>query len=116
MERIVNFMATQVIIPNDISTLMKIPTKVSTELVEKTCLCISSAISDAKRKGEDQVVINIGIGALSINLLDMQCKFVPGKNLKTAIRAALNSPIDPLELVLEQAFADKLLTICEEVL
>lgn len=109
-------MATQVSIPNDISTLMKIPTKVSTELVDKSCLCISSAISDAKRRGESQVVINIGIGALSVNLLDMQCKFVPGKNLKTAIKNAIASEANPLELVLEQTFTDKLLAICEEVI
>ena len=109
-------MATQASIPNDISTLMKIPTKVSTELVDKSCLCIGSAISDAKRRGESQVVINIGIGALSENLLDMQCKFGPGKNLKTAIKNAIASEINPLELALEQTFADKLLAICEEVI
>jgi hypothetical protein len=45
----------------------------------------------------------------------MQCKFVPGKNLKTAIKSALNTQSDPVELALEQALADKLLAICEEV-
>ena len=109
-------MATQTIIPNDINTLMKIPAKVSTELVDKACLCIGSAISDAKRKGETQTVINIGIGALSVNLLDMQCKFVPGKNLKGAIKIALNSQINPLELELEKSLAEKLIAICEEVI
>lgn len=109
-------MAAQTIIPNDIGTLMKIPTKVSSELVDKACLCISSAISEAKRNGETQIVVNIGIGALSINLLDMQCKFVPGKNLKNAIKNALDSQVDPLELELEKVFAEKLLAICEEVI
>lgn len=109
-------MATPVTIPNDIGTLMKIPTKVVTELTDKTCLCISSAISEAKRRGETQTIINIGIGSLCVNLVDMDCKFVPGKNLKAAIKEALSSPVDPLELLLEQAFADKLLTICEEVI
>jgi hypothetical protein len=109
-------MTNQVNVLNDVSTLLKIPTKVSTELTEKACLCISSAISEAKRRGDNQVLVGIGIGTLSVNLVDMQCKFVPGKTLKTAIKAALNSQIDPLELVLEQTFADKLLSICEEVL
>lgn len=109
-------MATQINIMNDVGTLLRIPTKISNELTDKACLCISSIICDAKRKGEQQITINIGIGSLSVNLLDMQCKFVPGKNLKTAIKTALDSEINPLELVLEQAFADKLLTICEEVL
>ena len=108
-------MTTQTNLISDVGTLLKIPTKVTAELTDKACLCIGSAISEAKRNGENQMALNIGIGVLSINLLDMQCKFVPGKNLKTAIKSALASPIDPLELVLEQAFAEKLIAICEEV-
>ena len=106
----------QLNIITDVGTLMKMPTKVSTELVDKACLCISSAISEAKQKGESQVTISIGIGSLCVNLLDMQCKFVPGKNLKTAIKNALNTSVDPLELMLEQVLADKLLAICDEVI
>ena len=109
-------MATPVNIMNDVGTLLKIPTKVTTELVDKTCLCISSVISDAKRRGENQVIVNIGIGTLSVNLLDMECKFIPGKNLKTSLKAALISQTDPLEIALEKAFADKVLAICEEVI
>ena len=109
-------MAAQTNITTDVNNLLKIPTKVSNELVSKACLCIGSAISEAKVKGEQQVSVGIGIGSLSVNLLDMQCKFVPGKELKTAIKRALDSEIDPLELILEQTFADKLLAMCEEVL
>jgi hypothetical protein len=109
-------MATQSNIMSDVGTLLKIPAKVTTELTEKACLCIGSAINEAKQQGESQVVINIGIGTLSVNLIDMQCKFVPGKSLKTAIKSALTSEVNPLELMLEQSFADKLLAICEEVI
>lgn len=109
-------MATQINIVNDVSTLLKIPSKVSTELVDKACLCIGSVINEAKKNGETQVIVNIGIGTLSVNLIDMQCKFVPGKNLKSSIKSALNSEANPLELALEQAFADKLIAICDEVL
>ena len=109
-------MTAQTNLMSDVGTLLRIPTKVTTELTEKACLCIGSAISDAKRNNETQMTLNIGIGSLSINLLDMQCKFVPGKNLKTAIKNALVNPVDPLELALEQAFAEKLLAICDEVI
>ena len=109
-------MATQINITSDVGTLLKIPTKISTELTDKACLCIGSAISDAKRSGASQVTVNIGIGTLSVNLVDMQCKFVPGKSLKCAIKNALTDDVDPLELVLEKAFADKLLAICDEVI
>ena len=109
-------MAASINIPNDVGTLLRLPNKVTAELSDKACLCIGSAISAAKAAGESQTAVNIGIGQLCVNLTDMQCKFVPGKNLKTAIKNALNSPVDPLEMVLEQAFADKLLAICEEVI
>lgn len=109
-------MVSQTNIMNDVGMLLRVPTKVSKELIDKACLCIGSAICEAKRNGETQTVINIGIGSLSVDLLDMQCKFVPGKNLKTAIKNALTIQVDPLELVLEKTLADRLLTICEEVL
>ena len=109
-------MATQINIVSDVGTLLRIPTKVTTELTDKACLCIGSAINEAKNRGETQTTINIGIGTLSINLVDMQCKFVPGKNLKTAIKSALASSSDPLELALDRAFTDKLIAICEEVI
>lgn len=109
-------MANQINILNDVGTLLRLPTKVTTELTNKACLCIGSAIVEAKNRGETQITVNIGIGILSVNLLDMQCKFVPGKNLKTAIKNSLTSSVDPLELTLEKAFADKLLAVCEEVI
>lgn len=109
-------MASAVNISNDVGTLLRLPTKATNELVDKTCLCIGSAIAAAKAAGEEQMSVNIGIGQLSINLIDMQCKFVPGKALKTAIKNAISAECDPLELALEQAFTDKLVAICEEVL
>jgi len=109
-------MSTQINIVSDVGTLLKIPTKVTTELTDKACLCIGSAINEAKRNREECLTIGIGIGTLSINLIDMQCKFVPGKNLKTAIKSAVTNQTDPLEIMLEQAFADRLLAICDEVI
>lgn len=109
-------MATQINITNDVGTILKIPTKVSNELTEKACLCIGSAISEAKHNGESQVAVSIGIGTLSVNLIDMQCKFIPSKNLKTAIKDALAAEENPLEVALEKVFAEKLIALCSEVL
>ncbi len=103
-------------IVSDVDTLLRLPSKVSKELVDKACICIGSAICDAKRDGASYIAVNIGIGTLSVNLADMECKFVPGKNLKTAIKSALASEVNPLEFELEKTFAEKLLAICEEVL
>lgn len=100
----------------DVGTLLKLPNKVTTELVHKANLCIGSIINDAKLAGEQTIIINVGIGTLSIDLVDMQCKFVPSKDLKTAIKNSLNSNIDPLELSLEQTLTDRLLAIFEEAI
>lgn len=108
-------MATQPNIISDISTLTRVPNKVLTELSHKANLCIGNIISDARDAGEQAVIINIGIGTLSIDLIDMQCKFIPSKELKTTIKASLQAKQDPLELELEQALIDKLLVICDEV-
>lgn len=108
-------MATQPNIISDISTLTRVPNKVLTELSHKANLCIGNIISDARDAGEQAVIINVGIGTLSIDLIDMQCKFIPSKELKTTIKASLQAKQDPLELELEQALIDKLLAICDEV-
>ena len=102
--------------PSDVSTLLKIPNKVMAELVDKANLCIGSAISDAKLAGEQAVIINIGIGTLSVDLIDMNCKFVPSKDLKAAIKAGLSGDGDPLELALEATLAEKLAAVVDEVI
>ena len=61
-------------------------------------------------------IINIGIGTLSIDLINMQSKFVPSKDLKSTIKLGVTSGIDPLECVLEQALAEKLINFCNEVI
>ena len=100
---------------NDISTLLRIPNKTLDELIDKTNLCIGSIISDALTAGETAVIINIGLGTLSVNLTDMQCKFIPSKNLKAAIKNSIDTRIDPVECMLEQTLIEKLTTACTEV-
>ena len=107
---------TQPNLVTDLSTLSKIPNKILNEIVHKLNLCIGSIIYEAKQAGEHAVVINIGLGTLSIDLVDMNCKFVPSKDLKQSIKDSLNAKIDPLELELENTLAEKLVSICEEVL
>lgn len=101
---------------NDVGTLLKIPNKVSAEVVQKANLCIGSVINDAKLAGEQAVIINIGIGTLSVDLVDMQCKFVPSKDLKATIKASIANNADPLETALEETLVAKLLTAVEEAI
>lgn len=101
---------------SNLGTLTHVQTKIYNTLVEKMNLCIGSAIHDAKIAKQDSVQLDIGIGILSVNLIDMNVKFIPSKNLKAAIKRSLEENIDPLEFELEQALIAKLCKICDEEL
>lgn len=108
-------MTTQNVI-NDLGTVTKVPNKILDDLVSKLNLCIGSAIHDALTAKEQTVVLNIGIGSLSVDLVDMQCKFVPGKELKSVIKRSLSDKVDPLECALEETLIQKLLSIYNEAI
>lgn len=100
---------------NDLGTYTRLPAKVFEVLISKFNLCVGSAISDALRNKEEAVILNIGIGNLSINLIDMQCKFVPSKDLKATIKTCINNPTkNLLEEELEESLIQKLLGLCKE--
>lgn len=109
-------MSNQPNIITDLSTLTRVPNKTLTELAHKTNLCIGSIIAEAHAKGEQAVIINIGIGTLSIDLIDMQCKFVPSRELKSTIKSCMTTKADPLDLALERTLAEKLSNFVDEVL
>lgn len=98
----------------DLSILLGLPINILNHLVDKIDLCIGDIISNAKKNKDQAVVINIGIGSLSINLVEMQCKFVPSKKLKTVIKNCLEEDVSPLELQLEEEFRDKLIKLFEK--
>ena len=104
-------MAIQQNIITDLSTATRVPGKIFEQLIEKENLCIGSAIHEALLQNETAIVLNIGIGSLSISLTDMQCKFIPSKDLKATIKQCKESGIDPLSLELEETFVQKLLSL-----
>jgi hypothetical protein len=104
-------------LPDDIATLMRLTNKTMEELVSKANLCIGSIIHEAIIAGEKTVIINIGIGSLSIDLVDMQCKFIPSTKLKATIKKSLTNPeVDLLELALSEAVSEKLIAATMEAL
>lgn len=108
-------MATQTNIISDLSSATKIPNKILNELINKEVLCIGSAINAAITSDEEVAVLNIGIGTLSVELATKQCKFIPSRELKSAIKRSIDGKVDPLEKELEKAIIDKLLKICSDV-
>ena len=109
---------TQQHILTDISTITRIPNKIMDYLTNMAILCIGSAVSDAKLQGQDKLLLNIGIGTLAIDLISMEVKFIPGKDLKKNIKAVVNDEIkkDPIENYVDKELVKKLCNICEEVI
>ena len=101
---------------SDVSTLTRVPNRILESLTDKMNLCIGSAIHDAIANNEQIVIVNIGIGTLSVNLADMQCKFVPSKELKATIKRCISEKVDPLEMQLEEDLYQKVLSLYKEVL
>lgn len=104
--------ATQTVnIISDLSTLAKVPHKILDDIIKKEELCIGSALYEAKLGQEPAVVLNIGLGTLSIELATGQCKFIPSKDFKATIKKCLIDGVDPLQVALEDAIREKLLNI-----
>lgn len=98
---------------SSLATISKVPVKVFNILSDKAVLCIASAIHDAVIQHDETATIDVGIGQLSVRISDMQCKFIPSKELKNAIKQSITDNIDPLELSIENMFSAKLLELCE---
>lgn len=102
---------------SDISTLTRVPNKIMDYLSDMAVICITSAISDAKLNQQDKLLLNIGIGTLAVDLISMEVKFIPSKELKKNIRAVVSGEEmeDPVITYIGDEMVKKLCNICEEV-
>ena len=101
---------------SDISTLTRVPNKIMDYLSDMAVICITSAISDARLQQQDKLLLNIGIGTLAIDLLSMEVKFIPSKELKKNIRAVVSGEEteDLVITYIDDEMVKKLCNICEE--
>ena len=99
----------------DVSNLTKISSKSLEELIKIFNLCIGSAVADAKLFNSDSICLDLGIGLLAINLVDMQCKFIPSKDLKDSIKSAIEHD-DPLKIEFEESVTKKITELCSGVI
>lgn len=99
-----------------ICTLLGLPATTFESLSRSECLGIGSALNDAKLRGDETALIDIGIGELSVRLSDMTIKFLPSDALKAAAKKAISDGIDPLEAALKQNISKRLIDACREEL
>lgn len=86
-------------------------------LVDYEVKCISQDILEAKNSDDDTVVINIGIGNLTINFSDdnIKYRFSPLETLDSAIKNAIKNNKSYLIDDIEQSLLNKLNTTYKEL-
>lgn len=102
----------------DISKLTTIQKEYLDSLVAKSEWCICSYIENSILNKESITKIDIGIGSLSILVEDntIKYKFIPSKELESAIRTTVVDDKNPLKFKLEKVLVDKITNIYKELL
>ena len=102
----------------DLSCLTTIPKDSLDRLSDKMIYCITDAVAEARKTGQDVVDIDIGIGTLSIGMADDEAKYklVPSDSLKSAVRSAIVEEQNLLERKLEQALVAKITSTYKDLL
>ena len=103
---------------NDISKLTTIPINVLTKLVDKAFYCISDIVDDAIIEHKKIIDIDIGIGTLylEINSENVRYKFVPNKELETAIKSTVLNKQNLLRDTLEMTLVNRITNTYKELL
>jgi hypothetical protein len=102
----------------DISKLTTIPDNVLYKLVEKSLYCISDAVEDTVLEQKKIVEIDIGIGTLylELNAENVRYKFVPNKELESAIKDTIINKRNLLKDALETTLITKITNTYKELL
>ena len=102
----------------DISKLTTIQKEYLDSLIVKSEWCICSYIENTILNKENITKIDIGIGSLSILVEDntIKYKFIPSKELESAIRTTVIDDKNPLKFKLEKTLVDKITNIYKELL
>lgn len=102
----------------DTAILTTIPEKALRKLINKEVYCINDAASEMQATGESVIDLNIGLGNLSIGIVDDKVvyKFTPSQELDTSVKAAILNGRNLLEDALEAALVERLTNTYKDIL
>lgn len=102
---------------SDVSKLTTIPEKVLNKLITKSVYCISDAIAEMRIAGKDTIDLDIGLGNLSIGIVDDEVvyKFVPSTELDISVKSSILNEQNLLEDAVEASLVDKLTNTYKDV-
>lgn len=103
---------------DDVATITTIPVASLQKLANKASFCICNCIEETKLNNESLTEINIGIGILSINVVNnsIEYRFTPNKKFEEAIRTTIIDGKNPLVEVAESVLIDKILHVYKDLI
>lgn len=100
----------------DLSSITNIPESLLNKLVLKSNACIGYAVKENMYEGEENTLIDIGIGQLAISVSDDQIryKFIPSRALESSIIKYIDNESELEELVADN-LKQKILSVYKEL-
>ena len=94
----------------DIATITTIPVASLNKLCDKTICCICNNVEENLLAGQYITESNIGCGSLIVSVENdsIQYKFVPSKKFERALVKTVNDKKNPLVVILENTFANRI--------
>jgi len=105
-------------ISDDISTLTTIPKTAIDDLFDTEALTISHCVYESACSGQECTKVDIGIGILSISIVDdeIKLKLDPGKKFSEFLLLAAGDGIDPLTIKIDESLKDRVNKIYKELM
>lgn len=103
---------------DDMCQITTIPTASMNKLFDKVGFCIANAVYEGYLNDQSIVDINLGIGNLIISIDNNQLvyKFVPSAKLEKNIVDSIRNNKNPLDIKLEETFANRILHTYKDML
>lgn len=102
----------------DIAKITTIPVTSLQKLANKANFCICNCVEETKLNSKSLTEINIGIGILSVNVVDnnIEYRFTPNKKFEESIRTTLIEGKNPLIELADDTLVSKLLHTYKDIL
>lgn len=103
---------------DDICQLTTIPTASMHKLFDKVGFCIANAIYESYLNDQSIIEANLGIGSLIVSIENNQLiyKFIPSAKLEKNIVDSIIYNKNPLDIKLEETFANRILHTYKDML
>ena len=103
---------------DDICQITTIPTASMQKLFDKVGFCVTNAVYEGYLNKQSMVELNLGIGTLIVLIESNELiyKFIPSNKLEKNIIDSIRHNKNPLDIKLEDTFANRILHTYKDIL